>query len=202
MENKKIFGQYHHTAVGERFIKASAAVTKFCMKHLWFYYLISCTWGILMTLFGALVTAGLGIAKLFNKKIKFEKYGPIYAIKVAQRWGGMEAGLMFVRDTTSAKTVNSHELGHTFQNVLLGPLFVFVVAIPSAIRWWIRRLQPTKEHPAYDSVWFEDAATQCGKWAIEYWEEKHSKRVTETIEYHEDKTVVKYKIHDVTEEIK
>ena len=44
-------------------------------------------------------------------------------------------GLMFVRDTTSSEHVNKHELGHSYQNAILGPFMPFMVAIPSAIRY-------------------------------------------------------------------
>lgn len=44
-------------------------------------------------------------------------------------------GLMFVRDQKSIESVNAHEFGHTFQNCLLGPLMLFVVSLPSAIRY-------------------------------------------------------------------
>ena len=49
-------------------------------------------------------------------------------------WGGMDCGPLFVRDLISCEAVSWHEFGHSFQNCLLGPLFPFVVAIPSAIR--------------------------------------------------------------------
>jgi hypothetical protein len=85
-------------------------------------------------------------------------------------WGGCEMGLMFLRDQKSSMSVDEHEFGHTFQNCLLGPFFPIVVAIPSACRWWARELNkdPNKKFAPYDSAWFEDAATQCGKYAIAY----------------------------------
>ena len=54
-------------------------------------------------------------------------------------------GLMFLRDhNSSVSYINPHEFGHTFQNCLLGPLFPFMVAIPSAIRYWLREIFPKK----------------------------------------------------------
>lgn len=85
-------------------------------------------------------------------------------------------GLMFVRDQKSTQEyLDTHEFGHTFQNCLLGPLFPFVVAIPSATRYWIQefRSRAGKQNPPYDGVWFEDAASQCGLYAD--WYIKHKK---------------------------
>ena len=82
-------------------------------------------------------------------------------------------GLMFLRDHgSSANYINLHEFGHTFQNCLLGPLFPFVVAIPSATRYWLREIFPKKEWAPYDGSWFEDAATQCGAYAVKFLSQK------------------------------
>lgn len=56
-----------------------------------------------------------------------------------------------------------HECGHNYQNALLGPLFFFLVAIPSGIRYWYQRLTPNKKHADYDAIWFEDSATKIGE---------------------------------------
>lgn len=75
-------------------------------------------------------------------------------------------GLMFLRDTTSINSVDKHEFGHTFQNCLLGPLFPFLVAIPSATRYWIQEIRCRKGkghlNKPYDSIWFELSATDIG----------------------------------------
>ena len=89
-----------------------------------------------MTVVGLLITAVLGIVKIFNKNIQFEKYYWVYDIKAGpEYWGGFEMGLMFVRDQKSISSVNQHEFGHTFQGCLLGPFMIFLVSIPSAVRW-------------------------------------------------------------------
>jgi hypothetical protein len=52
---------------------------------------------------------------------------------------------------------------------VFGPLFIPLVAIPSATRYWYRRRlrkaygEPIlKKLPSYDSVWFEGQATRLG----------------------------------------
>ena len=163
--------RYEHTAFGNFMFKLCAKTAKFLLKHRWLYYLLACTWGIIMTFLGLLISGVLGIASLFTKKIKFEKYHWIYGIKVGpDYWGGLEMGLMFLRDHKSDdRYINCHEFGHTIQNCILGPLFPFVVGIPSAVRYWIQEFRRRKEklNPPYDGFWAEDAATQCGQYFID-----------------------------------
>ena len=116
---------------------------------------MACTWGIIMTAIGLIITLILGILKIFiPKKIIFERYYWIYSITVGpQWWGGCEMGLMFLRDHgSSADYINPHEFGHTFQNCLFGPLFLLMVAIPSTTRYWLREIFPNKEWVPYDGA--------------------------------------------------
>lgn len=160
---------YEHSKVGSFMFNLCAKWTKFILKHRWLYYLMACTWGIIMTILGLIITLILGIVKIFiPKKVIFKRYYWIYSITVGPEWwGGCEMGLMFLRDhNSSVNYINPHEFGHTFQNCLLGPLFPFIVAIPSAIRYWLREIFPKKIWAPYDSAWFEDVATQCGVYAV------------------------------------
>jgi len=112
-----------------------------------------------------------GIGYLFTDKIVFKKYNWIYSISVGPAyWGGFEMGLMFVRDQDSWEALDWHEFGHTFQNCLFGPFMLLLVSIPSAIRWWYQwfREKAGKQNTEYDAMWFEDSATNCGKYARDY----------------------------------
>lgn len=166
----EIKAAYEHTKAGTFMFNLCAYCTKFLVKHRWLYYILACTWGSIMTIIGLVVSGALYLVKLcsFSKvKITFKPYHWVYSISVGpDLWGGCELGLCFLRDHRSRGNINAHEFGHTFQNCLLGPLFPFVVAIPSATRYWARMFKPTKNREPYDSVWFEDAATQCGLYVI------------------------------------
>lgn len=132
-----------------------------------------------MTVLGWIISLILGIVKIFiPKKILFKRYHWIYGITVGPKWwGGCEMGLMFLRDWGCTEDyLNTHEFGHTFQNCILGPLFPFLVAIPSASRYWLRELFPKKDWAPYDGIWFEDAATQCGKFAHKWLSEREEKQ--------------------------
>ena len=179
MKELDIKPQYEHTKAGLFLFNLCARGTKFLVKHRWLYYVLACTWGIIMTIVGMFMTIGLAIAKIFSKKIKFEKFYWVYCIKAGPKyWGGFETGLMFVRDRGSwDEDINHHEFGHTFQSCLLGPLMPFIVSIPSAIRYWYRefRYKKGKGLSAYDSIWFEDSASQCGKYVVDYLNKKFTK---------------------------
>lgn len=130
-------------------------------KHKWLYYLLNLTWGLFLTLIGLIITL---VLLIIGKKPK--KYYGIYYFEIGKLWGGFETGLMFVRDKESIESVSMHELGHTYQNAILGPFMIILVSIPSMIRYWYRELKyerkGLKPPTAYDSIWFESSATYIG----------------------------------------
>lgn len=160
----KIHPAYTHTKVGTFLFYLCARWTEFLVNHRWLYYILACTWGIVMTIVGLLVSGVIAIAKIFLKdKIIFAPYHWVYSISTGPKyWGGLEFGLCFLRDRSSSGSIDAHEFGHTFQNILFGPLFIFLVWIPSACWFWSQSTKP------YDSMWFEDAATQCGRYASKF----------------------------------
>lgn len=129
------------------------------------FYLLSFTWGILMSAIGLLVVLG---AAVVGGQLK-TYHGRLYCV-IGDNWGGLELGCFFLCGTTSDQewsTTRAHECGHGLQNCLWGPLTLFVITIPSAIRYWYREIKyhrqgkvpPTK----YDDIWFEGQATRWGQ---------------------------------------
>lgn len=161
--------KYEHTRIGNFLFKIGASWAYFMLDHRILYYFTSIIWNFAMTLVGTLCAAALGVAALFDNKITFHKYYWIYYIKVGpDLWGGMDASLMFLRDQKSTEEVNEHEWGHSLSQSFLGPLFIFLVALPSVFRWWQRWLFPKKNWKPYDAFWAEDLATQTGKYATRF----------------------------------
>ena len=138
----------------------------FLAKHKWLYYLLNLTWGIFLTFIGWIITLGL---LMIGKKPT--KYHGIYYIKIGDSWGGFETGLMFVRDKTSIEILNAHEYGHTYQNAIFGPFQIFLITIPSIIRYWYRELKYERKgitpKTDYDDIWFERSASNHGLIAID-----------------------------------
>lgn len=108
------------------------------------YYILNCTWGCIMTLIGAVVA----LALLCVGK-KPQKHAGCTYFNVGKSWGGMELGCFFLTDSNDSTPTKNHEFGHSLQNCLWGPLFPFVVCIPSAIRYWLREFKTQKSKKIY-----------------------------------------------------
>ena len=124
------------------------------------FYVLSFTWGIILTLIGLVVAAVLLCA---GKKPK--KWGWCYYFEVGEGWGGLELGIIFLTSKNPSVHTRNHEFGHAIQNCYFGPLMPFIVCIPSAVRYWYRRIRRAKGLPnktAYDDIWFEGQATRLG----------------------------------------
>lgn len=100
------------------------------MKFIWyaFYNLIQYTWGALQNLLGFLLF-------LKNIKCRHEFYHGSVLTYHEGNWGGISLGaFIFVsgkRDGEWAKAATVHEYGHTIQSLLLGPLYLLAVGVPS-----------------------------------------------------------------------
>lgn len=127
------------------------------------FYFLSFTWGLPMTLIGLIVSFVLVITGH-----KPKKYGYCLHFKVGNNWGGVNLGIVFITDKTPDDDTKNHEHGHGIQNCYWGPLFLFVITIPSAFRYWYREYlvrsgkKKWNELPDYDSIWFEGSATKLG----------------------------------------
>lgn len=136
------------------------------------YWIGQLTWGIVMSLIG-LITALICILFL---KGKVHKNGYTIIIEVGGNWGGVNLGCISLcggyttvcPDENWFQHTRRHEFGHSLQNLIFGPLFPFIVAIPSAIRYHYQNYRSKKGLPnkEYDSVWFEKTATRWGTKAI------------------------------------
>ena len=111
------------------------------------YYILNCTWGCIMTLIGAVIALSL---LCIGKKPK--KHAGCTYFNVGKSWGGVELGCFFLTDEHDSKHTRNHEFGHSLQNCLWGPLFPFVVCIPSAIRYWLREFKTQRGKKMYSAI--------------------------------------------------
>ena len=123
------------------------------------FYLLSFTWGLPVTLAGA-------FAALFMRIIgaKCSRVGNCVCFEYGRGWGGFSLGIFIFTEEGAGKKTKWHEHGHGLQNCVYGPFMIFLVSIPSAVRYWYRRLKKdkTKLRP-YDGIWFESQATRMGQ---------------------------------------
>jgi len=131
------------------------------------FYLLSFTWGLPWTLIGLIV---FGISWVYfheDMKIRLIE-GRIAVTFTKQRFGGVSLGIVYFVDRSDSERLHNHELGHTIQSMYWGSLFIFVIAIPSFLRYHYRahlrktNLEKWRSLPHYDSVWFEGQATELG----------------------------------------
>lgn len=130
------------------------------IRNKFLFYLISFTWGLPLTLIGCVVAL-----VLLATGYKPQKWGHCYYFEIGEGWGGLELGPIFLVNKNASKYTKNHELGHGLQNCYFGPLMLFVISIPSAIRYWYRRMRSKSGKPCatnYYSIWFEAQASKLG----------------------------------------
>ena len=130
------------------------------------YVLLSLTWGLPLTAFGALLMLILIICGKRPKRFCY-----CYYIEVGKCWGGLELGLFFLKDSRESLSLMKHEQGHGLQNIYWGVLMPFVITIPSAIRYWYRRALTARgriDLVPYSAIWFEADADRRGAELYEY----------------------------------
>ncbi len=124
------------------------------------FYLLSFTWGIVMSLVGCLAALGLLI---LGKKPK--KWGYCLHFEFGKNWGGVSMGPIMITDDETTEGVKNHEHGHALQNCEYGP-FMIIVSIMSMTRYWYREFKYHRKglNPptAYDDAWYEGEATKIG----------------------------------------
>ena len=153
------FGQFMYNFV----LKCGMALC----KARFFYYLLNLTWGLFLVIIGWFVALAMLISG--HKPIWYN--GIIYFETKKENWGGFSIGMVFVVCNNSSSHTLRHEMGHTYQNAILGPFMLFLVSIPSMIRYWIREgmykkgIQPKTN---YDDIWFEGSSSDLGYSIVEY----------------------------------
>lgn len=119
----------------------------FILKHKVLYYLLNITWGLLATTVGIISTL---VLLCFG--IKPKRYGHTWYTPIGEHWGGLELGLCFIVDKSESKATLRHEYGHTAQNAVWGPLFPFIISIPSAIRYHLRNRKTMRAKYAFSAI--------------------------------------------------
>lgn len=95
-------------------------------------FLINITWGLIQSLVGF-----VGFL-IFIKKPHYRYKGSIVTIATGN-WGGISLGMFIFIDADISKrhaahsNFVNHEYGHCLQSLLLGPLYLLVIGLPSLI---------------------------------------------------------------------
>ena len=94
------------------------------------YNLIQLTWGLPQNILGFFLT----------RKYRNEKHENFFNSHIYyhhENWGGISLGMFIVingdRNEEWINGTKVHEFGHTIQSMILGPLYIFIIGIPSMI---------------------------------------------------------------------
>ena len=129
-----------------------------------FFYFVQWTWGLSVNIMG-------GIAYLICTKVlgyKHQKFGYANIVYMPWKQGGLSMGLfIFIREEKEKKewlyNCRIHEYGHTWQCLLLGPLYYLVVAIPSVIWCQCFAKYREKNDVSYYKLYCESWANSLGE---------------------------------------
>ena len=123
---------------------------------IFFTALIQLSWGIIQTVFGFALF-------LKFKKCKHEIYKGSILTYVPDDFGGISLGLfIFVNGTKNENWIEStraHEYGHTFQSLILGPLYLLVIGLPSM--YWCNN-KKMREKRKCDNISYYNFFTESG----------------------------------------
>lgn len=130
------------------------------------YCFCQCTWGIVQTLLGM----------FFFIKYRKERHYWYHGVVVTECRGELNISLgMFIFVTENRRESGKeqfrrllvHEYGHTLQSLLLGPLYLPVIGLPSLL--WCRlpyfKQRRMKSGRSYYSFYTEKWADMLGEWA-------------------------------------
>ena len=116
------------------------------------FLLIQCTWGILQTFIGAILF--LCFAHKVSK-CDYYKYAIELTITNTTLTGAVSLGaFVFYFYNEPDLNTQRHEFGHCIQSMILGPLYLFVVGIPSVV-WalYSNKHENTSYYSFYTEKW-------------------------------------------------
>ncbi len=93
------------------------------------YYFLQFTWALPQNIIGFFITRKYknDCENFFNSKIYYH----------SEDWGGISMGMFIIINKTRGEdwlaSVKVHEFGHSIQSIILGPLYLFVIGLPSLI---------------------------------------------------------------------
>lgn len=123
------------------------------------FYLIQFTWALPQNLVGCIAYL------ILSRKYKHERFHNAFITYISKKnFGGVSIGIfIFINPDKKEAWLHDtriHEYGHTIQSLVLGPLFPFVIALPSVIWCGSARLNKYRKDNDVSYYWL-----YCEGWA-------------------------------------
>ena len=123
------------------------------------FYLVQFTWALPQNLVGAIAYL------ILSRKHKHERFHRAFITYVEKEgFGGVSIGIfIFINPAKKEDWLHDtriHEYGHTIQSVFLGPLWPFVIALPSVIWCGSKALNKLRKEKDISYYWL-----YCEGWA-------------------------------------
>lgn len=159
--------KYDHGRFANWIFNVTLRGAVFLNRHMWLYWILQFTWGIVYNVIGGLMAL---FCLMFRGKAS--SYFGHYIIMFGADWGGLSCGcgaiVAYNMGDNWTRHTKNHESGHNFQNAIWGPFSIFLMNIPSAIRYWCQEINSRRGHgernKPYDSAFFEDSASVIGEY--------------------------------------
>ena len=137
------------------------------LENKYVYYLLQFTWGLLPNLTGFFTL-------LFyrGRRAERRKFRNAFVFRWKRRESMATGCLIFLGEGTAMpgpwqERILTHEYGHTIQSIILGPLFLFFIAIPSSVWCRSERLKKYRErtgtsyYSLYTEAWADSLGERC-----------------------------------------
>lgn len=123
------------------------------------FWFVQCTWGILQTLLGLIL-----LIIMSNKIVMHEYYKNASASSMLKSkfTGAISLGAFIICFQSPTEEMYAHEFGHCVQSMILGPLYLFVIGIPSIIWASCFDKYRLKHNKSYYSFYTEKWANKLG----------------------------------------
>lgn len=165
MENKE--NEYAMSKLGFKMYKLVGKLGVFVGMHPVLYYILNFTWGLPTTIMGYILTIILWPFTCARKRYNYIFWNHLVFGKINKSSWGFSLGTCFFVSLGGYQysDLKKHEFGHTCQNAVLGPFQIFLVSIPSIVRYWWRCHLYKKGaiiKTGYYDIWFERSASDIG----------------------------------------
>ncbi|NLP48201.1 MAG: hypothetical protein GX345_04565 [Clostridiales bacterium] len=123
------------------------------------FYLVQFTWALPQNLVGAIAFL------IMSRKHEYERFHNSFITYVErENFGGVSIGIfIFINPSRKDDWLHDtkiHEYGHTIQSLFLGPIWIFVIALPSVIWAGSKKLGKYRKEKDVSYYWL-----YCEGWA-------------------------------------